>query len=311
MGIRFGFIGGTVRGYKLIEALLINNLIPEFSVILKEDDHENEKYSAEISSMLNKHKVPNHIKKKLTDDDYKKIQESNPDFVIVSGWRSLIDTGVNKYIKSGFIAAHQSLLPKYRGFAPLQWAMINGDKETGVTLFQINDGEVDSGRIISQKRIPINFEEYADEVDKKLIECTIELYMDFFENYKSSRISYREQNESEATYTCKRIPDDGKIDWNKSSLEIYNLIRALAYPFPGAFCYFNNTCYNIKKASPGKNNDKKFAAYIPGRVIHIDPKGIEVMCGNGTIQISEWENKITGVANIPSDVVKSISDTLK
>lgn len=311
MGIRFGFIGGTLRGYKLIKALLKNNLIPEFSVILKEDEHENEKYSSEISSMLNKYKVTNQIKKKLTDEDYKKIQESKLDFVIVSGWRTIIDTRINKYIKSGFIAAHQSLLPKYRGFAPLQWAIINGEKETGVTLFQIEDGEIDSGRIISQKIMPINFEEYADEVDKKLIECTIELYMDYFENYNSKTITLRDQNESEATYTCKRIPEDGKIEWNKTSAEVYNLIRALAYPYPGAYCYLNEDCYIIRKARTGFSNKKKFAGNIPGRVLRIYPEGAEILCGKGTVLLQEWENKSTGIVNNPSEIIRSIKLTLR
>lgn len=311
MSIEFAFIGGTSRGYKLIETLIQKKLIPKFAVILREDEHEVDKYSDKISLLLNNIQIPNSIKKKLNEADYNKIKDSNLDFIIVSGWRTLIETKINQYIKFGLIAAHQSLLPKYRGFAPTQWVIINGETETGVTLFVINDGEVDSGKIVAQKKIPILFEDYAIDLDNKIVNCTIELFLEFFENYKKGNVIFTEQDESEATYTCKRIPEDGKIDWSKTSTEVYNLIRALAHPFPGAFCYFNDNCYHIRKVTLGENNEKIFTGCVPGRVIKIYPNGIEVLCSEGTLLITEWENKSTGVINCPAELVKSISVTLK
>ncbi|MDQ3021263.1 MAG: methionyl-tRNA formyltransferase [Bacteroidota bacterium] len=311
MSIEFAFIGGTNRGYKLIEALIEKEFIPKFAIILKEDEHEQVKYSDKISGLLNKNQIVNSIKKKLTETEYNKIQESNLDFVIVSGWRTLINTKVSRYIKFGLIAAHHSLLPKYRGFAPTQWAIINGETETGVTLFLINEGEADSGKIIAQEKTPILFEDYAIDLDNKLINCTIKLFLEFFVNYQKKKIVLTKQNESDATYTCKRTPQDGRINWSKNSLEVYNFIRALAHPFTGAFCEYNNNLFYIRRARLGDNNNKNFAGNIPGRVIKINPDGIEVLCGNGTILITEWENKIISVVNCPSENIKSINSTLK
>ncbi|MBK8551331.1 MAG: methionyl-tRNA formyltransferase [Ignavibacteria bacterium] len=311
MSVKFAFIGGTSRGFKLIETLLQKNHVPEFAVVLKEDDHEVEKYSINISDLLKENQIPFSIKKKLADADYTNIKESNLDFIIVSGWRTLIDTKVIEHVKFGLIAAHQSLLPKYRGFAPTQWAIINGETETGVTLFLIEDGETDSGRIIGQKVIPIEDDEYAIDLDNKIVRCTTELILEFIDNYKNDKITFREQDESKATYTCKRIPEDGRIDWTRSSAEVYNLIRALAHPFPGAFCYYKEECYHIRKASPGESNLKIFSGCIPGRVIKISKSGIEVLCGTGTLLIAEWENKSPGVISNPSETIKSISATLK
>lgn len=309
--IRFAFIGGTVRGLKLLNSLIGSNRIPEFAVILKEDDHEIHKYSSEISELLKEYKIPFSVKRKLSESDYTKIQESDLDFAIVSGWRTLIDTSYSKYLKAGFIAAHQSLLPKYRGFAPTQWVIINGEKVTGVTLFQIEEGETDSGRIFDQKKVRINLDDYAYDLELKFAEITSEMFLDFFVNYESGNLKSYKQKESEATYTCKRIPEDGKIEWNKTSSEIYNLVRALAYPYPGAFCYLNEDCYIIRKARTGINNKKKFAGNIPGRVLRIYPEGVEILCGKGTVLLQEWENKSTGLVNNPSEIIRSIKLTLR
>jgi len=308
---KYAFIGGTIRGYLLLKELLDQNRIPVYAVILKEDEHEEEKYSILLSELLKNNNIPFSVKKKLDDDDYKVIKESGLDFVIVSGWRTLIDTDINKYIKEGIIASHYSLLPEYRGFAPTQWAIINGEKVTGVTLFKIEEGDADSGKVFAQRKVEINFNDYAYDVDLKNIKCAIELYLEYFEKFENGKIKYFEQDKSKATYTCKRTPEDGKIEWSKSSIEIYNLIRALAFPYPGAFCFYKDQCFHIRKAELGRNNEKKFAGKIPGRVAGIYNEGIEVLCGEGTILLVEWEDKTLKKTNCPSDVVKSLTSTLK
>ena len=309
--IRYGFIGGTQRGLKLIEELISISYPPQFSVILKEDDHEEIKCYDEISELMKSVNINYSVKKKLVKEDYDLIKNSDLDFLLIFGWRTLIDPAVNDYLKFGSVAVHHSLLPLYRGFAPMQWAIINGEKETGVTLFLISDGEVDSGKIIMQKRIPVLPEDYALDVYEKTTKCTIDVCLEFFENYKSDKIKLTDQDESKATYCCKRTPEDGKIDWTKDSSEIYNLIRALAYPFTGAFCNFGDTRFHIRKAVQGESNNKKFTGIIPGRVVKISNEGIEVLCGNGTILIKEWENKSTGIVNCPSETLRSLSATLK
>lgn len=295
----------------LMEKLINRKLIPAFAIILKEDDHETEKYSERISDLLNKYGVQNSIKKKLTETDHELIKSSNLDFIIVYGWRTLIDYNLNSFLKLGMIAVHHSLLPKYRGFAPIQWAIINGETETGVTLFQINEGEIDSGKIIAQQKIPIQLTDYGWNVEEKATQISIELLLQLFENHKTNNISFQEQNEKSATYTCKRIPDDGKINWHQTSLQIYNLIRALAHPNPGAFCFYEDHCYNIIKASLGESNNKTFTGKIPGRIYKIFTDGIEVICGEGTIHLELWKNKINNSEGVPSGIVKSVGNTLK
>ncbi|MEO8446826.1 MAG: methionyl-tRNA formyltransferase [bacterium] len=307
--VKFGFIGGTNRGYKLINALFGKELFPEFAMILKEDDHEKIKYDEKISDMFNEKNIPNFIKKKLGKSDYDLIKDSNVDVIVLYGWRTLIDTRISSCIKYGIIAAHQSLLPKYRGFAPVQWVIINNEKETGVTLFQIAEGEVDNGKIISQAKVEIDPNEHGIELDDKLIEITIEHFFKVLENIEKGELILVEQDETKATYACKRIPDDGLINWNKSTGEIFNLIRALAYPFTGSFCRYGDDTYIVRKARIGDNNDKIYSGRIPGRVIKILSEGIEILTGDGSILIAEWENSKTGKVSCPSSEIKSLSVT--
>ncbi len=304
------FIGGTYRGYKLLEALLLNNYIPSYLVVLKEDDHEVDKYSNNIIQLATAKNINYSVKKKLNSIDFEIIKSREFDFALVCGWRTIIPDELNKQFRMGMLAAHDSLLPKYRGFSPLNWAIINGEKETGVTLFRINEGEVDSGDIIEQEKVTIESLEYAIDVYEKVTQATISVHLKFLTDFKNGTLNFSKQLESEATYTCKRSPADGKVNWNKSSEEIFNFIRALAHPYPGAFCEYGGKKYHIRKAALGKNNSKKYSGKIVGRVISVQPDYIEVMCGEGTINITQWEDKENGIVESPSVLVKSIVATL-
>lgn len=308
--MRFAFIGGTYRGFELLKELIRIDAKPVTAYILKEDDHENEVYSTDIARLLDENGISHSCKKKLAAIDYEKLKSFELDFIFVCGWRTIIDFSINQYLGLGMFAAHDSLLPKYRGFAPINWAMINGESETGVTLFRINEGEVDSGNIYGQRKVPISFSDYGWDVYKKITHATIELYVEFIEKFKNNKLESYSQDESLATYTCKRSPQDGKINWNLTSVEIYNFCRALAHPYPGGFCNFENKTFHIRKVSLGKNNGKNFVGCIPGRVISILENGIEVLCKSGTIFIEEWEEKQEGIIEIPSSRIKSITSTL-
>lgn len=307
---RYAFIGGTIRGFKLLSYLLDIGKFPEFAIVLNEDKHESEKYASRIGVMLEKHAISYSRKKKLGEEDYEKIRKAKLDFIAVYGWRTIIDSSINDYLKLGVLVAHHSLLPKYRGFAPVQWAMINGETETGVTLFKINDREIDSGKVLFQKKVNIDQTDFAADLDNKLIDATIDIYGELFRNFENDKLEFTEQDESLATYTCKRIPEDGHINWNQTSLQVYNFIRALSYPFPGAFCYYKDRLFVIRQAKPGESDKKVFAGCVPGRVLKISAEGVEVLCKKGTILITKWEEKDSGNVTNPSEYIKSIGVTL-
>lgn len=309
--ISFIFIGGTYRGYKLLETLLNLNYIPEYVVILKDDDHEVVKYTPKMSLLVESKGIKFSIKKKLNQEDFEFINSSIWDFALICGWRTIIPFELDQQFKYGLLAAHDSLLPKYRGFAPLNWAIINGETQTGVTLFRINENEVDSGDIYLQESVDIEFNETINDIYLKIVNATISICIRFIDSCIKNEVFFYKQIEDDATYTCKRSPQDGKIDWNKSSIEIYNLIRALCHPYPGAFCTFENEIYHIREAKLGKNNSKKYAGIIPGKVISIGEDFIEIMCGQGTLNVSIWENKRLFTVESPSVKVKSITSVIE
>jgi methionyl-tRNA formyltransferase len=308
--VNYIFIGGTYRGWKTLEVLMNSGHIPKQCVILKEDDHEILRYSERIAALAESRKVPFEIKEKLADGDYQLMNNANHDLAVVCGWRTIIDPSCASSFRLGLVAAHDSLLPKYRGFAPLNWAIINGETETGVTLFLIGEGEVDSGAVISQLKVPISRNDYAIDVYEKITDATITLFEDLFTSYQKGAVPISAQDENQATYTCKRSPQDGAIDWRHPWSRVYDLIRALAHPYPGAFCASSGKTYHIRKASPGHYLQRDYVGRIPGKVIDIRPTGIEVLCGNGSLFIEEWENKEASIVECPSHSIKSINTTL-
>lgn len=308
--INYIFIGGTYRGFRVLESLLKLGHTPQACFVLKEDKHEVLKYSSRIIDLAKANSIKYFLLRNLSEADYDYIKSNPAEFAVVCGWRTIIKPEIIKYFKYGLVAAHDSLLPKYRGFAPLNWAIINGEKETGVTLFLLNDGEADSGDIISQKKVLIEDNDYAIDVYEKITSATVELYRDFFDNYKRNAVVAHRQDHTQATYACRRTPEDGKIVWGKSSKEVFDLIRALAHPYPGAYCIYKEETYHIRKAELGESNDKRYSGSIPGRVIKTGANGIEVLCGKGTIEITEWENKNKKIIECPAQIIKSISDTL-
>lgn len=307
----FYFIGGGFRGHALLKELIGSGRLPDECVILKEDDHEKVKVSDIMTDLLRARGIPCRVQKKLDPADVARLRSKTRDFGIVCGWRTLLDPSLNSSLKLGLIAAHDSLLPAYRGFAPMSWAILNGEKQTGVTLFRIGEGEADSGDILFQKPVPILPDDQAQDVLDRLTEATIELYLRLFEDYPAGRLRTVPQDHARASYTCKRVPDDGRIVWTEDAQKIHDLCRALSDPMPGAFCQFGSGTYTVLRAALGPQNGKRFVGRIPGRVIMTGPEGIEVLCGSGTLLIKQWEVRSSGHPENPSRTVRSISETLR
>jgi methionyl-tRNA formyltransferase len=270
------------------------------------------KVSAAFLDFAETHHVAASIKKKLTDSDYRLISSLNLDFIIVCGWRTLIDPTINSSLRTGLIAAHDSLLPQYRGFAPLNWAIINGDTEVGVTLFIINEGETDSGDIVMQEKVAVANEDNINDVHRRIIDATNHCYLSLLAGYAATpALTTTKQDEAFATYTCKRTPADGRIDWNASSQTIHNLVRALIYPYAGAFFFHSQKKFEVRSATLGPQNDRAFAGRIPGRVIATSETGVEVLCGSGSLLIKEVYDEGSQSVVRANQLFRSITLTLE
>lgn len=283
MALKILFIGGTPRGLELFKLLIKRQENIVFACILKEDPHEIFRASEEIERLSVQNRIPFAICKSVNPE---LILPFSPDVAFVCGWRTLLPSALFDKVPFGCIAAHDSLLPKYRGFAPLNWAIINGERETGVTLFKIDNGGVDSGKIFDQVAVDIPIEENANGIYEKIIHGTLLLYERYLDALKEEKsILWRTQDETQATYTCKRIPEDGKIDWSKSAWEIYNLIRALPPPFPPTWTTCRSEKIYILKASLPQQ--VRYIGNIVGRIVKISNEGCTILCKDGQIVVHE------------------------
>lgn len=299
------FIGGKEKGYISLKRLLQMDCSIVNVFIMQEEAHEEEKFSDKISALCQIHRIP-YVIKKTVKYDLGIIKDSKPDVIFVIGWRSIIPYEIISLPSLGTIAFHESLLPRYRGFAPINWAIINGEKETGVTMFYLNKN-MDEGDIIAQVKFTINKNDTAYTIYKKTIEITLQLLNENFKKIVTNKAPRKKQNNANATYTCLRTPEDGRIDWRKSAYEIHDFVRAAAFPYPGAFCFLENKKIGIEKTEISLQ--KNWGGSIPGRVISIDKeRGIEVLCGSGSLFIKAI--KVSKKIVNPASYITSIKQTL-
>ena len=178
---------------------------------------------------------------------------------------------------------HGSLLPKYRGAAPVNWTIINGDDSAGVTVMKMNE-RMDEGDIILKKEISVLAHETAETLSVRLAQEGSFLLLEALELIRSGKAQFQPQDESQATYAPKLKKEDGLIDWNKDVLKIQSHIRGMQ-PWPGAYTYLNKDRIKICKVS-SYNSDK---TSVPGRIIAIEKDGILVAAGTGAIVIEELQ----------------------
>jgi len=220
---------------------------------------------------------------KLKDPEFvNQLKEFNADLFIVVAFRILPAEVFNIPAKGSF-NLHGSLLPKYRGAAPIQWAIINGENETGVTTFKLEQ-KVDTGNIYLQGKLKIEDEDDLGSVHDKMSMLGAEVVLKTVDLIDSGDFQLKKQDDSLASPAPKITKETGKIDWNKSAEEIHNLIRGLS-PFPGAHFFFNEKQIKIYKTKI-TNSEK-----INPAEIKQTKKELFIGTGSGTLQILELQQE--------------------
>lgn len=241
-------------------------------------------YDEEIALLCRQHGIDFFYWKEIKENVVEacKMREITVAFAI--GWKYLITTRINETLEEGLIIFHDSLLPRYRGFAPTPTAIICGEKEVGVTALYA-DEKADCGNIILQKKIEVKQEDYISDVIKKQTYVYADMLMEILTNISNKNVVSRIQDEKQATYSIWRDLADCKIEWTDSAENIYNLIRAVSHPYMGAFCYYQSKKIVIEKAEVIE--DKNFAVRQCGKIWAIINNMPEVICGNGMLRIIE------------------------
>ena len=217
---------------------------------------------------------------KENNEEYNFLKLLNPDLVIVVAYGQLISKNYLSLSKHGFINIHASLLPKWRGAAPIQRSIMNLDKETGVSIMKIVE-KLDAGPVMMQEKINVTSEMNAEDLSNKLSDLSSKLILECIDEIEGGKAKFIDQDEQKATYAKKINKEEGKINWDNSAKNILAQINSLL-PNPGAWFSFMGERYKILKASISETEGEK------GKVID---NNLTIACKSKSIKVNEIQRQ--------------------
>jgi methionyl-tRNA formyltransferase len=206
---------------------------------------------------------------KNNKEEYNYLKELDADIAIVVAYGQIIPKEYLNLVKKGFINIHASLLPKWRGAAPIQRSIMNLEKETGISIMRIGD-KLDTGPVCNSYKIEILADDNSETMSEKLSALAAEKILDNIDQILEDKIEFKEQDHNEVSYAAKIEKTEGKIEWSETAENIIGKINGL-YPNPGAFFIYNGERYKILKAS---------LALGSGQIGEVLDNYLEVSCGN-------------------------------
>ena len=209
----------------------------------------------------------------------RKIRELTPDIIFSFYYRNMVEQTILEIPPAGCLNLHGSFLPRYRGRCPINWVIINGEKETGVTLHHMTP-RPDDGDIVCQKKITISDDDTARSLHEKALKACCSMLDEILPLIKKGTAPRKPQDHSKATYFGGRRPEDGEIDWKVTAAEVRNLVRAVARPYPGAFSYSGDRkcLFWMVKEMPESGKTMQ-----PGTIVSCNP--LVISCGKGAIRV--------------------------
>ena len=224
-------------------------------------------------------RTPSSLKNNI--DEYNFIKEIKPTIVVVISYGQIIPKEFLELSKNGFLNIHASILPKFRGAAPIQRAIMSRDIETGISFMKINEN-LDTGPVLETYKIKIDQNLNTTELEKKLSQLGAEKIIENIDNIITGKAKFKEQDHSKATYAEKINKKEGKITWSDNAKKIIGKINGL-YPSPGAYFMFNGERYKILKAKIGNGSGH------PGEVLN---DALEIACSNNeSIKVIEIQKE--------------------
>ena len=291
---RILFFGYSQVGHDCLSLLLGrgDNVV---GVITHEDNPAEKIWFRTPAVAAAKKGVPVYTPEKVgTPEWMEKIAAMQPDLILSVYYRNMIGMKVLNLAPLGAFNMHGSLLPKYRGRAPINWAVLHGETRIGMTLHRMVK-EPDAGAIVDQEGVAIGPRDTAEEAFRKVLPCAQKILSRQIGALLAGRAMETPQDASQATYFGGRKPEDGRIDWTKTSREVFNLVRAVTDPYPGAFTDVGPSRLMVWWAEPdaaaleGKSGR-------PGEVLSLAP--LIVATGDGAIELArtEWRGEAAGLA---------------
>lgn len=239
--------------------------------------------SPQIASIAQKSNIPVLQPQNLSDKNFvQTLENQNPDLFVVIAYGNIIPKRILDIPKIFSINVHASLLPRYRGAAPVSWAIINGDKETGISIIKMNEF-IDEGEIILQQNLDIMSIDDAVSLNKRLSQLAAQMLITAIKLIETNNFKLMPQAGS-VSLAPKLKKQDGRIIWSRSSRDIYNQIRGLI-PWPGSSTYFHNKLLKILAAE----ETERIKEGSPGEVLEVSKERLIVACGKSALSLKELQ----------------------
>jgi methionyl-tRNA formyltransferase len=296
--MRFGWMGVHVEGVPALKALLSRGKL-EVVLTLTPEAAAKRSGASDYCKIMHECDVPfyeiEHINAYKTME---LLRELSLDVLFVIGWSQIIAPDTLAIPRMGMVGAHASLLPHNRGSAPVNWVLINGETQTGNSLLWLTP-DVDGGDVIEQTVIPITQYDTCATLYEKVAESNLDMLLRLVARIEAGERPGRRQSHLVGPLLQRRRPKDGLIDWDRPSTEVYNFIRALTRPYPGAFTYMDDECWWVWGAA--LLPDIAIRGTVPGDVLGsvVSPNeeacGQLVACHTGAVMLLEIESKARGI----------------
>ena len=232
-----------------------------------------------VKLLAQKHKIEVLSPEKVKDQGFiEKIKAANPDLIVIVAFGRILPKEILSIPKYGAINVHASLLPKYRGAAPIQWAIFNGEKETGVTIMYLNE-TLDTGDIILQEKVLIDYKDNSITLSDKLFDIGSSALLKAITQIKGNAAKRIPQDDNKASYASIITKKSGEIDWRKPAEQIYDQIRAFV-PWPTAYTFFNGKILKIWEASMANKPENS----VPGEIF-FENNTLKVSCGKQALHL--------------------------
>jgi methionyl-tRNA formyltransferase len=236
-----------------------------------------------VKELARQHGIPVYQPQKLRQPEVvAELEALAPDLIVVVAYGQILPKSVLDIPTHGCINVHASLLPKYRGAAPINKAIIDGATETGITTMYMDVG-LDTGDMLVKMTLPIGAEETAGELHDRLAVLGRETMEETLRQLCAGTLQREVQDDTRSTYAPMMKKEDGRIDWSRSALDVHNLVRGLD-PWPGAYTSLDGELLKLARTTPQDNGDAP-----PGTVIAADRDGVRIACGNGSLLVRELQ----------------------
>jgi UDP-4-amino-4-deoxy-L-arabinose formyltransferase/UDP-glucuronic acid dehydrogenase (UDP-4-keto-hexauronic acid decarboxylating) len=265
--------------------MLLKHDIEIAAVFTHVDDPQENLWFHSVAELAAAHNIPVFAPEDINHPLWvRRIKGLAPDILFSFYYRHMVKPAVLEIPPAGCLNLHGSALPKYRGRCPVNWVLVHGETETGVTLHHMT-AEPDAGDIVAQKKVAISDDDTARSLHEKLARASRELLDETLPRIKDGTAPRIPQDPAQATYYGGRRPADGEIDWTKGSQQVRNLVRAVTRPYPGAFSHLGDRkclfwSVSCVESAPGKS--------VPGTILSTDP--LVVACNGGAVRIDAGQS---------------------